>query len=214
MARQLVMDYPSPQSGRANPRTDNQRRRRWDPRPSKWEPAAPDKEPSRQEGRSEPTAADPAPSIGARERILDASHRSNRWALDASLDDYYPILAQHRALDPHYWASPSIPADWNVRVSGRLEARRATPILERAFRSPEGIRTEPITVQQRFLIPHRTNLSGRDDHARPYGVRCSSAPTRGSGASSRAAEAPHRPSQLAARRHRATKALASVASAK
>jgi hypothetical protein len=190
------MDYPSPQSGRANPRTDNQRRRRWDPRPSKWEPAAPDKEPSRQEGRSEPNAADPTPSIGARDRILDASHRSNRWALDASLDDYHPIpaLAQHRALDPPHWASRSIPADWNVQVSRRLEARRAAPILERAFRSPEGIRTEPITVQQRFLVPQRTNSSRRDDHAQAYGVRFSSHRPR-LRSSSQAPETPHRPSQ-------------------
>ena len=64
---------------------------------------------------------DPTRSIGARDRILDASHCSNRWALDASPDDYHPILAQHRALDPHHLASRAIPLDRPALLSGQLE---------------------------------------------------------------------------------------------
>src|ERR1700730_17026283 len=39
------MDYPSPRWGLANLRRDNQRRRRWDPKPSRWELPAPQEAP-------------------------------------------------------------------------------------------------------------------------------------------------------------------------
>jgi len=51
-------DYPTRQSGRANLRRDNQRRRRWDPRPSNWGPPARHKEPTRHSSAA-PYAAEP-----------------------------------------------------------------------------------------------------------------------------------------------------------
>ena len=81
------MDYPSPRSGLANPQKDNRRRPRWDPRPSKWERPSPGSRPTRWEDNSGTNAAKPVRrSIGARGWVLDASHRSNHWALGSSPD--------------------------------------------------------------------------------------------------------------------------------
>ena len=86
----LVTGYPSPRSGRANLRTDNQRLRRSDPTPSRsGRPAS-----TRQENRSDPIAAEPIRrSIGASDRVLVASHHPDHWAPNARPDGCHPKLA-------------------------------------------------------------------------------------------------------------------------
>jgi hypothetical protein len=158
---QSAMDYPSHRSDLANPQRDNRRRRRWDPRPNKWGHRAPHSKPTCREDNSDTNAVKPAHrSIGARGRVLDASHRPNRWALDGSPD----------------------PATRPGPLSGRLEqVLPLIPIRERAFRSPAGFRAQAITVQRRF--PSRT--APIDDLAQLHGILCSPAPARGSRSSSR-----------------------------
>ena len=124
----LATDYPSPQTDLASLRKDNRRRRRWDPRPSKWGHRTPHSKPTHQEDHSATNAAKPVRrSIGARDWVLDASHRSNRWALDTRPD----------------------PATRLGPLSGRLEqVLPLIPIRERAFRSPAGVHDQVITVQR------------------------------------------------------------------
>jgi hypothetical protein len=67
--------------------------------------------------------------------MLGASHRSNRWALDASSDDCHPILAQRPAPDPLHLASWSIPTTRPAPLPGRLkQVLRPKPIRERAIK--------------------------------------------------------------------------------
>src|SRR6516225_9096123 len=113
------MDYPSRPSGRASLRTDNRKPRPKDPRPSKSGRRPPHSKPTRQQDRSTTNAAKPVRrSIDARGRVLVASHRPNRWALDSSPD----------------------PATRLGPLSRRLEqAPLPIPTRERAFRSPAGL---------------------------------------------------------------------------
>ena len=107
----LAMGYPSHRSGLANLQRDNRRRRRWGPRPSKWGHRAPDGRPTRREDNSGTNAAKPVRrSIGASGRVLDASHRPNRWALDTSPD---PAT---RPGPPIEAVSASAPANINPRM--------------------------------------------------------------------------------------------------
>jgi hypothetical protein len=119
---QSVTDYPSPQSDLANPQRDNRRRRHWDPRPSKWGHRAPHSKLSRREDNSDTNAGKPVHrSIGARGWLLDASHHSNHWTSDTSLDP---------ATRPGPLLEPLEPAPLLI------------PIRERAFRSPAGLPSE------------------------------------------------------------------------
>ena len=116
----VATDYPSPQSGRASLRMDNQRPRRWDPRPSKWGRPAQDSKATHQVDHSATNAAKPIRrSIGARDRVLDASHRSNHWALDDSPDEHHPIFGLHQEPDPRL-ASWAIPEDRQALLSARV----------------------------------------------------------------------------------------------
>ena len=129
-----VMDYPSPQSGLANRRKDNQMRRRWDPRPRKQGPPAPDSKPTHQAEHSATSAAKLiCRSTGVRDWVLDASHRPNRWALDGSPVHCHPTLAHCWAPDPRQRALSSISPDQRALLRERLErVYRRAPIRERA----------------------------------------------------------------------------------
>jgi hypothetical protein len=128
-----VTDYPSRPSALANPQRDNRRPRRWDPRPSKWGHRTPHSKPTHQEDRSATNVAKLVRrSIDARGRVLDASHRPNRWALDTSPD----------------------PATQPGPLSGRSEqALPLIPIRERASRSPAGLPCRAITVRGDLFVP-------------------------------------------------------------
>src|SRR5207249_10435368 len=91
----LVRGYPTPRSGPANPRRDNQRPRRWDPKPNTSGPPAPHRVPTRREYHSAPNAGEPARrSVGAGDRVLGARRGPNHWVPDASLGHYRSVLAR------------------------------------------------------------------------------------------------------------------------
>ena len=130
----LATDCPNPRSVLANRRRDNQKPRPKDPRPSKWGRSAPNSKPTRREDHSATSATKLIRrSIGARDRVLDASHRSNRWALDGSPVHCHPTLARCRPPDPRQRALSSIPPDQPALLQERLEqVLRQAPIRESA----------------------------------------------------------------------------------
>ena len=99
-------DYPTRQSGRANLRRDNQRRRRWDPRPSNWGPPARHKEPTRHSSAAPMRRNRSAFPFAQMARALGASRSSPH----ASPNCCRPLLAQRRALDQSSLALSSNPA--------------------------------------------------------------------------------------------------------
>ena len=101
-----ITDSPSPRPGLANPRRDNQRRRRWDPRPSNWGPPARHKEPTRHSSAAPMRRNRSAFPFAQMARALGASRSSPH----ASPNCCRPLLAQRRALDPSSLALSSNPA--------------------------------------------------------------------------------------------------------
>ena len=90
------------------------------PDPVSWAPPSPDSTPTHQEDQSATNAAKTSRrSIGARDRVLDASHRSNHWALDDSPDEHHPIFGLHQEPDPRL-ASWAIPEDRQALLSARV----------------------------------------------------------------------------------------------
>jgi len=184
----LVKGSPSRRSGLASLRRGNQRLRSRERRPNKSEPRVRHREPTRRGDNSSTNAAKPVRrSIDARGRVLDASHRPNRWALNTSPD----------------------PATRRSPQSVRLEqAPLPIPIRERALRSPAGRPCPGHNGPAVIFRPAHRAIS------RPQGVLCRPLPTRASGSSSRTWNTPPAVSTRLPMHHRATNALASVASAK
>lgn len=120
-------DYPSLRAGLANLRRDNQRRRRWDPRPSRWGLAAQNRDSTRHNNRSAPNVAEPIRrSIRAPDRTPDAN--PDRRAPDAR-PSHCRRAGRCPALHPPLWIS--ISADQRASVSRRLaRALRRGPIRE------------------------------------------------------------------------------------
>ena len=190
---------------------DNRRRRRWDPRPSRWEQPARDTDP-RRETRLVPNAADTTRRWmrppGPRQTVR---HRPNsRRPDDASPSHPHSICERSWTRDPSEPPLFSLAAAQRALRSGRRErAPRPTLVPQRASISPTdrmGAHARATTVRRRAFIP-----------AKLQSVLAScAAPTRPAAAvrPSLTRNTPPAVSTLDPTRHRATKALASVASAK